>query len=46
MSILLRNRKTEAEQILVAPHPMGFAATVAFVRASFPDRDWTFVESW
>ncbi len=46
MSILVQNRKTEAEQVLVAPHPMGFAETVAFVRSACPDRNWTFVESW
>jgi hypothetical protein len=46
MTILLQNRKLDAEQILVAPRPMGFAETVAFVRSAFPDRNWTFVESW
>jgi len=45
MRILLQNRKTQAEQILVAPAPMTFAETVAFVRSNCTS-DWRIVESW
>jgi hypothetical protein len=44
MTIILENRRLDAEKTITAPFPMSFAELVAFVRSVEPDRAWQIVE--
>jgi hypothetical protein len=46
MTVLLVNRKTEAEKLITIPATDSFSQFVAYVRAIEPNRNWEVFESF